>query len=307
MSTDTTTSTKHVSVLLHESIDNLDLDPGKIFLDGTLGGGGHSALVAERFGNDIDIIGLDRDNEALKRSEERLRTLTTSFYPKQESFKNIDTVLTGLGIKHVDAILLDLGISSDQLDARGRGFSFQRDEPLDMSMTEGEEFNAKAIVNEFDEKALELILRGFGEEKFAWRIAREIVNRRDPSKGGKPFETTFELVEAVRAATPAAYHRGKLHPATRTFQALRIAVNAELQALEEGLDKGFAALSIGGRFAIISFHSLEDRIVKNYFRDRISEGKARSITKKPITPSEEEVKQNPRSRSAKLRIIEKTG
>ena len=304
MSTDPS-ATKHVSVLLHESIDTLNLSEGKIFIDGTLGGGGHSAFVAEKFGSDVEIIGLDRDADALTRSEERLRTLTTNFYPKLESFKNIDSVLKGLGIKFVDAILLDLGISSDQLEAVGRGFSFQRDEPLDMSMTTGEEFTAKTIVNEFDEKALELILRGFGEEKFAWRIAREIVNRRNPALGGKPFETTFELVEAVRAATPAAYHRGKLHPATRTFQAIRIAVNAELATLEQGLEKGFEALSIGGRFAVISFHSLEDRIVKNYFKEKIAEGRARAISKKPITPSEEEVTQNPRSRSAKLRVIEK--
>ena len=292
----------HVSVLLHESIDNLALKEGDIFLDGTLGGGGHSALVAERFHDDVEIIGLDLDPEALKRSEERLRTLTTSAYFKNESFKDIDQVLNSLGIKKVNAILLDLGISSDQLDALGRGFSFQRDEPLDMTMSGGgESFNAKVILNTFDESALELILRGFGEEKFAWKIAREIVRRRE----NKLFETTFELVEAVRAATPPAYHRGKLHPATRTFQALRIATNAELTALEEGLKEGFDLLAASGRFAVISFHSLEDRIVKQFFKEKVTEGKAKAITKKPLVPSDEEVKSNPRSRSAKLRVIEK--
>jgi 16S rRNA (cytosine1402-N4)-methyltransferase len=298
-------NSKHVSVLLHEAIDNLDLSEGDIFLDGTLGGGGHSALVAERFGGDVEIIGLDRDPEALVRSEERLRTLTPSLYLRNESFRNLDKVLSDLGISKVDAILFDLGISSDQLESEGRGFSFQKDEPLDMSMSgasgKDEEFTAKLILNTFDKDSLELIIRGFGEEKFARRIAEEILRRREI----KPFETTFELVEAIRAATPASYHRGKLHPATRTFQALRIAVNAELTALEEGLLKGFEALSSGGRFAVISFHSLEDRIVKQFFRDKAKEGSAKDLTKKPIIPTPEEVSMNPRSRSAKLRVIEK--
>ena len=221
----------HVSVLLHESVDNLNLSEGKIFLDGTLGAAGHSVQVAKQFGDTVEIVGLDKDKDAIKRSEEKLRTLTTNAYLKNESFKDLDQVLESLSISNVDAILFDLGISSDQLDAQGRGFSFQRDEPLDMTMSNvGEEFNARTISNTFDEDALELILRGFGEEKFSRRIAREIVKRREV----KFFETTFELVEAVRAATPAVYHRGKLHPATRTFQALRIATNSELSALEEG-------------------------------------------------------------------------
>lgn len=292
----------HVSVLLHESVDNLNLSEGKIFLDGTLGAAGHSAQVAKQFGDTVEIIGLDKDKDAIKRSEEKLRTLTTNAYLRNESFKDLDQVLESLGISNVDAILFDLGISSDQLDALGRGFSFQRDEPLDMTMSNvGEEFNARTILNTFDEDALELILRGFGEEKFSRRIARGIVKRREV----KPFETTFELVEAVRVATPAVYHRGKLHPATRTFQALRITTNSELAALEEGLIKGFKHLNLGGRFVVISFHSLEDRIVKQFFKERIEMGEAKAITKKPIVPTESEVKENPRSRSAKLRVIEK--
>jgi len=292
----------HTSVLLHESVESLDLKKGEIFLDGTLGAGGHSALVAETFGDEVEIIGLDRDLEAIKRSEERLRTLTTNAFFRNESFRNLDQVLFSLGVSGVDAILFDLGISSDQLDAEGRGFSFQRDEPLDMSMSlDNKSFNAKVILNTFDEEALELILRGFGEEKFSRKIAREIVKRREI----KPFETTFELVDAVRAATPSAYHRGKLHPATRTFQALRIATNEELTALEEGLEKGFEHLNVGGRFAVISFHSLEDRIVKQFFRKVVDEGRAKVITKKPIIPTDSEIKTNPRSRSAKLRVIKK--
>ncbi len=292
----------HVTVLLQEAIDNLDLKEGDIFVDGTLGGGGHSELVAKRFGEDVEIIGLDRDVDALMRSEERLRTLTSSLYFREESFRNIDKALDSLGITKVNRILLDLGLSSDQFEESGRGFSFQKDEPLLMTMSKGESsFTAKEILNSFDEDALELILRGFGEEKFSRRIARKIVEMRESA----PFETTFDLVNAVRAATPQAYQRGRLHPATRTFQAIRIAVNEELDALEEGLAKGFERLESNGRFAVISFHSLEDRIVKNFFRDRVKEGLAKVVNKKPIVPSDEETRTNPRARSAKLRVIEK--
>ena len=293
----------HQTVLLHEAIDNLNLKEGDIFVDGTLGAGGHSAYVAERFKDDVEIVAIDRDVDALARSEERLRTLTNSIFFRKESFRNIDTVLFGLGIKKVNAILLDIGISSDQFEESGRGFSFQKDEPLLMTMSKEENrFTAAEILNSFDEDALELILRGFGEEKFSRRIARKIVEIREK----KPFKTTFDLNEAVRAATPTAYHRGRLHPSTRTFQALRIAVNEELTALEEGLEKGFKMLEVGGRFAVISFHSLEDRIVKNFFRDKAKEGLGKLITKKPLVPTDEEIDINPRSRSAKLRVIEKT-
>jgi 16S rRNA (cytosine1402-N4)-methyltransferase len=294
--------TEHTPVLLHEAVDSLNLKEGDIFVDGTLGSAGHSSEVARRFGSSVEIVGLDRDIDALERSDERLRALTNAHYLKLSSFKNLDEVLEALGMKKVNGILLDLGISSDQLDTSGRGFSFKRDEPLHMSMDKfAEDLTAKTVLNTWDEETLELIIRGFGEEKYSKRIAREIVERRDV----KPFETTSDLIDAVRAATPAAYHHGRIDPATRTFQAIRIAVNEELTALEEGLEKGFEALEIGGRFAVISFHSLEDRIVKNFFKDRASEGVGKIITKKPIVPSEEETKSNPRSRSAKLRVIEK--
>ncbi len=293
----------HQTVLLHEAIDNLNLKEGDIFVDGTLGAGGHSAYVAERFKNDVEIVAIDRDVDALARSEERLRTLSNSIFFRKESFRNIDLVLGELGINKVNAILLDIGISSDQFEESGRGFSFQKDEPLLMTMSKEENrFTAAEILNSFDDDALELILRGFGEEKFSRRIAKKIVEMREK----KPFKTTFDLNEAVRAATPTAYQRGRLHPSTRTFQALRIAVNEELTALEEGLEKGFKMLEVGGRFAVISFHSLEDRIVKNFFRDRAKDGGGKLITKKPISPSEEEIAINPRSRSAKLRVLEKT-
>lgn len=292
----------HKPVLLQEAIDGLNLKEGDIFVDGTLGSAGHSSEVARRFGGAVEIVGLDRDVDALARSDERLRTLTSAHYLKLGSFRNLDEVLKMLGISKVNGVLYDLGISSDQIDESGRGFSFMRDEPLHMSMNKEEEaLTAKEILNTWDEDTLEVILRGFGEEKYSRRIARKIVEVRDEH----PFETTSDLVNAVRAATPAAYHHGRINPATRTFQALRIAVNEELTALEEGLAKGFEALDSGGRFAVISFHSLEDRIVKNFFRDRVKEGRAKLITKKPIVPSEEEIAENPRSRSAKLRVIEK--
>lgn len=295
-------STRHITVLLNEAVDSLNLSPGKVFLDGTLGGGGHSAKVAEKFGDQVTIIGLDRDEEAIKRSSERLRTLTTRAHLFNESFRRLDRVLPELGIQHVDAILFDLGLSSDQLEDAGQGFSFMKDEPLDMRMSKDGLLTAAIVLNTWDEETLELILRGFGEEKFSKRIAERIVERREL----KPFQTTFELVEVVRAATPTIYHHGKLHPATRTFQALRIAVNEELQTLEEGLQKGFEVLNPEGRFAVISFHSLEDRIVKNFFRERVKAGEGRAITKKPLTASDQELEVNPRSRSAKLRIFEKS-
>jgi len=293
----------HKSVLLKESIEALALEEGKTFLDGTVGSGGHSAAVAHKWGKSVTIIGLDRDSDAIKRSEERLRTLDAKFFLKQESFRNLDQVLEELDISSVDAILLDLGLSSDQFEEGERGFSFQNNGPLTMTMKknpDAEDLTAEKILNTFSESALELILRGFGEEKYSRKIAREIVERREV----KPFKTTFDLVEAVLAVKPKNF-REKIHPATRVFQALRIATNEELTALEEGLDKGFQTLKPGGRFAVISFHSLEDRIVKQFFRQLADNDKAKIINKKPIVPGDREVEENPRSRSAKLRIIRK--
>lgn len=283
----------HKSVLLHESIDALDLSKGETLLDGTFGGGGHSKEALKRLEGKIRIIALDQDPEA----KERVGSADIELH--QVNFRDMDSVLAENSVERVDAILLDLGVSSDQLDGEGRGFSFRRDEPLDMRMSSSGP-TAADILNSWDEHAIELILRGFGEEKHSRRIASEIVRRREQ----KPFETTGDLVEAVEASRPASY-REKIHPATRTFQAVRIAVNDELTALEEGLRKGFELLAPQGRFAVISFHSLEDRIVKNFFRDRAKEERAEIITKKPITPSEEEIAENPRSRSAKLRVIRK--
>lgn len=289
----------HKSVLLQESVDALSIEPGEIILDGTLGAGGHTKEVLRRFGDKVRAIGIDLDGKSLERVKAEL-----GIEAEQESFKNLDKVLEKLGIDSVDAILLDLGFSSEQLEDPERGLSFQTDGPLDMRLRHGGEVDgltAADILNSWDESAIELILRGFGEERYSKRIARAIVERREK----KPFATTFDLVEVVKSASPAAYRHGKIHPATRTFQALRIATNEELETLEVGLKKGFDALKSGGRLVVISFHSLEDRIVKNFFKQLASDELAKIITKKPVTASEEEINLNPRSRSAKLRVIEK--
>jgi 16S rRNA (cytosine1402-N4)-methyltransferase len=278
----------HIPVLLHESIDALDIKEGEIFLDGTFGAGGHSKEVKRRWGDKVRIIGLDRDPRVAQENPE--------FDIKTVSFTNLDTVLKDL---KPDAILLDLGISSDQLETSGKGFSFLKDEPLDMRMSDSG-LRASDILNSWDESAIELVLRGFGEERFSKRMAQAIVQRRETN----PYQTTSELVETVLEVKPKR-GRDKIHPATKTFQALRIAVNEELTALEIGVEKGFNALEVNGRIAVISFHSLEDRIVKHFFQSKMKEGTAEAFTKKPITPSEEEVRDNPRSRSAKLRVLRK--
>lgn len=294
----------HTTVLLHTSIEGLDIKPGDVFVDGTLGGGGHTEEVVRRFGDAVTVVGIDLDADALTRSQERLSALSSKVIFKQGSFRNIDTILAELGITAVQKILLDIGTSAFQIEDSGRGFSFKNDEPLVMTLSKDTSqtgVNAKDVVNEWGEETLSDIIFGFGEERYARRIARAIVERRKL----KTIETTGELVEIILSATPASYYRGKIHPATRTFQALRIAVNDELGALKEGIRKGFELLSPGGRMAVISFHSLEDRIVKDYFREMKNEERAVLLTKKPIVPDEKEVMENPRSRSAKLRIISK--
>ncbi|MEK7135221.1 MAG: 16S rRNA (cytosine(1402)-N(4))-methyltransferase RsmH [Patescibacteria group bacterium] len=271
----------HKPVLLQESVEGLDLKPSEIFVDGTYGGGGHTKEVRRKF-PEAKIITIDQDPSVGA-------DITGNF-------RKIDELL---GETRPDAILLDIGLSSNQLEESGRGFSFQKDEPLDMRMSQSG-VSAADILNSWDEHAIELILRGFGEERYSRQIAGEIVRRREV----KPFVTTTDLVEVVSAVKPKSW-KDKIHPATKTFQALRIAVNEELTALEEGLAKAFEVLNTGGRLAVISFHSLEDRIVKNFFRNLAQEGKVELINKKPIEAGEEEIKENPRSRSAKLRIIKK--
>ncbi|HBD24855.1 MAG: 16S rRNA (cytosine(1402)-N(4))-methyltransferase [Candidatus Zambryskibacteria bacterium RIFOXYD1_FULL_40_13] len=294
----------HKSVLLHEAIDGLDIKSGDVFVDGTLGGGGHSEEVSKRFGNSVTIVGIDLDPGAIERTKLRLSSHNSNVKYVEGSFRNIDSILQGLGLETVDKILLDIGLSSNQFEDSGRGFSFQKDEPLIMSFKEKpseSDLTAREILNTWDEENIRAILEGYGEEQFAWKIARAIAQRRET----KPIETTFDLVEIIKGATPKFYHTRKIHPATKTFQALRITVNDEIESLKEGITKGFQRLCGKGRLAVISFHSLEDRVVKQFFKNKEDEGVARRVTKKPIVPGEEETKQNPRARSAKLRIIEK--
>lgn len=252
----------------------MELKEGEVFVDATYGAGGHTREVLRRFPK-VRVISIDQDPQAGAEIT--------------GNFRDLDKLLKGI---NPDAILFDLGFSSDQLT--GKGLSFLRDEPLDMRLS-GKGITAAEILNSWDEHAIELILRGFGEERRSRQIAKAIVERREV----KPFKTTFDLVEV------AGRRKGKIHPATKTFQALRIATNEELTALEEGLEKGWKILKPGGRFAVISFHSLEDRIVKKFFRERDSIDAGHQLNKKPIMPTPEEIKENPRSRSAKLRIIKK--
>lgn len=293
----------HKTVLLKESINGLDIHQGDIYLDGTLGSAGHAEYALRINEGKIKVIGLDRDSQALLRSKDRLR-LYSDVTLIESSYGDLDQALDSLKIGKIDRIMLDLGLSSDQFETSGRGFAFKKDEPLLMTfksnLVEGD-LTAHEIVNSWQEENIADVIYGYGEERYSRRIAHAIVKYREK----KTIEKTSELVEIISQAVPVFYRKGKLHPATRTFQALRIAVNDELNTLKKGLEKGFARLNKGGRMAIISFHSLEDRIVKNFNKEKESKEEAKIITKKPIEPSDEEVKENPRSRSAKLRILEK--
>jgi 16S rRNA (cytosine1402-N4)-methyltransferase len=297
----------HTTVLLQPSIQGLALKAGDVFLDATINGGGHSELVAQMFGDKVRIIGLDMDAAALEHARARLGKAGAHFDLKESNFRELDKALAAVGADKINAALFDIGLSSNQLEAtegEGRGFSFQKDEPLLMTFKRSpsdEDLTASFILNNWEEEHIADIIRGYGEERFAGRIAHAIAEAREQAA----IETTGQLVEIIRQATPAFYHRGKTHYATRTFQALRITVNDELGSLAEGLRKAFEHLAPGGRLAVISFHSLEDRLVKRYFRELAAEDKARLITKKPIVPSIDEVAANRRARSAKLRIIEK--
>ncbi len=294
----------HIPVLLDESIDGLAITEGNIVVDGTLGGGGHTLEIIKRFGPSVKVVGLDLDRDALDRAEARIGDLPHDAVFVTIGFQDIDQALDELNIPHVDRILLDLGLSSFQLEVAGRGFSFQTDEPLLMTMKKDptdEDLTARDIVNTWEEKTLADIIYGFGEEKYSRRIAKAIVDARKEH----PIETTFDLVRIIDGAVGRSYKGMKIHPSTRTFQALRIATNSELMNLENVIEKGWARLKSGGRIAIITFHSLEDRIVKRAFVELKNKGHANILTKKPIIPKEEERITNPRARSAKLRIIEK--
>src|SRR3989344_7579345 len=281
----------HVPVLLKETIDGLDLVEGDIYLDVTLGSGGHMQEVWQRMKGKVLLFGIDADETSLLIAEEKLNLLGATIKSLQLNFRNIDKVPEIFGISPTK-ILFDLGWSTDQFEEGERGFSFQKDEPLLMTFKNkvGEEdTTAYDVVNKWKEENLADVIYGYGEERYARRIAKAIVERREV----KPIETSLELAEIIKNAVPVFHRFGRLHPATKTFQAIRIAVNDELEALTEGLTKGFEILQSGGRMVVISFHSLEDRIVKNFYKLKEAEDKCEIINKKPLTPSEEEIKINP--------------
>lgn len=294
----------HIPVLLKETIDLLDVKQGDVVIDGTLGGGGHSEALCSRFGRTITLIGIDRDEDAITRSKSRLIDAGCDPHLLHGNFKDIDALFQNLPFVKADRIMFDFGVSSFQIDSSERGFSFQRDEPLLMTMKKNitdDDVTAYDVVNSWSLQSLTDIIRGFGEEKYAYRIAKGIVASRET----KPIKTTFELVDVIKQSVPLSYVHGKIHPATRTFQAIRIAVNGELDAIKEGLEGAWNILSPHGRIAVITFHSLEDRIAKHFFQKLTKEGKAILVNKKPLIPNDEEIRTNPRSRSSKLRVIEK--
>ncbi len=307
---------KHTSVLFEECIQGLAIKPDGIYVDGTLGGGGHSSGVCEKLGENGTLIGIDRDRDALNAAEKRLAPYKCRKYFVQSNYSDIKEVLGELAIEKIDGALLDLGVSSFQLDNPERGFSYMQDAPLDMRMSQDDDFTAYDVVNRYERKELTEIIRKYGEERWASRIAEFIVKARK----AQPIETTGELVDIIKAAIPAAARRDGPHPAKRTFQAIRIEVNDELGQLERAVDEFCDVLAPGGRLCIITFHSLEDRIVKEIINKRMNPctcpkefpvcvcGKVGDIQKrsgKPILPSAHELEENPRARSAKLRIAEK--
>lgn len=287
----------HIPVMADEVIDFLDLKAGYNIVDCTIGAAGHSRRIIEKIMPGGKLIGIDQDSRILEKAKSRLEDFKGSFILKQENFRNLDLVLKDLKIDKVDGLLFDLGVSSLQLESVDRGFSFNADGPLDMRMGNSGK-TAADLVNTLSREELADIIFRFGEERYSRRIAEAIARARRT----EPIKTTGELKAIVLRAMPKSKNWQKIHPATRTFQALRIAVNSELDALEEGLVKGIDVLREGGKVCVISFHSLEDRIVKNIFKEFAKQAVLRIVTKKPITPKEEELKINPRSRSAKLRV-----
>ena len=305
----------HVSVLLYECMEGLDIKPDGIYVDGTAGGGGHSYEIASRLTTG-KLIAIDRDDEAIAAARVRLMPLGERAQVVKSNYSDVKNVLSSLGINQIDGMLLDLGVSSYQLDTAERGFSYNADAPLDMRMDTSSPFSAYNVVNEYSEQELKKVIYNYGEERFAPRIASAIVKYREK----KPVETTGELVSIIKGAMPAAAREGGHHPAKRTFQAIRIEVNGELAIIEPTIKDAVELLKPGGRIAIITFHSLEDRIVKQTYADLASGctcpknfpvcvcGKkptVKVVSKKPILPSDEELEVNSRSRSAKLRVAEK--
>lgn len=306
----------HVSVLLTETIDNLNIKPDGIYLDGTLGGGGHAYQICRRLSKNGRFFGIDQDEDAIWAAAKRLEDFKDNITIIHSNYCNAREALLERGVDGVDGIVLDLGVSSYQLDNEERGFSYKYDTDLDMRMDRSSDFSAKTIINEYSEAELYRIIRDYGEERFAKNIAKHIVQRRSQ----KPVETTGELNEIIKAAIPAKMRAKTGHPSKRTFQAVRIECNHELEVLRDSLDQMIEMLNPGGRLCIITFHSLEDRIVKSAFKKNENpctcppefpvcvcgkSSKGRVITRKPILPGEKELEENKRAKSAKLRVFEK--
>ena len=307
---------KHYSVMLGECIDSLQIKPDGVYIDGTLGMGGHSLEIAKRLTAAGRLISIDRDMRAIERAGERLAGYSDRVTLVHGNFRELASIMDAQGVDKADGMLFDLGVSSPQLDETERGFSYMADAPLDMRMDESEPVTARDIVNSWPEERIKRILYDFGEERYAPRIAAAIVRERSK----QPIETTLQLVDIIKGAMPAQALREKQHPAKRSFQAIRIAVNDELESVSDMLSAAMERLTPGGRLAVISFHSLEDRLVKNAIASH-EKGctcprdfpvctcgfvqTMRSVTRKPILPSERELEENPRSRSAKLRVAER--
>lgn len=305
----------HISVLLNECIDNLNITPDGIYVDGTMGGGGHSLEIAKRLTTGR-LICIDQDPNAHEAAGKRLAEYKDRITFVRDNFGNIANILDSLGIEKIDGMLLDIGVSSHQLDEAERGFSYQQDAPLDMRMNPDRPFSAYDVVNGYDEDELDRVIFTYGEERWARRIAQFIVKERE----AKPIETTGELVDIIKKAVPKGARKDGPHPAKRTFQAIRIEVNGELEVLQRAIDDVAARLAVGGRLCIITFHSLEDRLVKSAFKKAENpctcppefpvcvcgkKPKGKVISRKPILPGEEELAENSRSKSAKLRVFEK--
>lgn len=307
---------EHKPVLLSEAIEGLNIRPDGIYVDGTLGGAGHSFHICERLGEKGRLIGIDQDEDAIKAAGERLAPYSGRVTIVRDNYSNVSNVLSDLGVSKVDGILLDIGVSSHQLDTAERGFTYREDAPLDMRMDRRMKTTAEDIVNDYSERELYRVIRDYGEDRFAANIAKHIAEERTRER----ITTTGRLAEIVKESIPMKFRVTGGHPAKRTFQAIRIELNRELEVLENSIDEMIELLNDGGRLCIITFHSLEDRIVKNKFRDNVNtctcppgfpvcvcgnRPKGLVITRKPIVPSEEELEENKRAQSAKLRIFER--
>ncbi len=288
----------HKSVLIKEVLEYLNPQTNENFVDGTVGEGGHARLILEKNGPQGKVLGIDADAKQIENSKANLAEYKERVILINDSYANIKEIYLTSGVKQINGILLDLGYSSYHIDVSGKGFSFQKDEALDMRYGSGE-LTAEKIINEWPEEKIQEIIENYGEEKFARQIAKKIVVQRKIRK----VKSTFELVKIIESAVPIKFQHGRIHCATRTFQALRIAVNGELENVQKGLEGALQMLVPSGRLVVISFHSLEDRIVKHFFREQEQLQKIKILTKKPIVASEDEISQNSRSKSAKLRAI----